>query len=189
MHYIIIDGLDGSGKSTQAELLTDFLVKKGKTVFLRIHPTDDCFLGRRARRFLLCSGKSAHFCAAFFYMCDVLRSIAVYSWRKFDSIIFVRYLMGTAYLPYPLSRIGYGFFSLIVPKSNLMFFLDVSPSEGYRRNLLRGKPLEMFETIGKLEKIRRKALAFALEDNWIIINSDREIEEVQREIQQRIPQV
>ncbi len=121
-------------------------------------------------------------------MCDVLRSIAVYSGGKFDFIIFVRYLMGTAYLPTTLHRIGYHFFSLIVPKSNLMFFLDVSPSEAYRRSILRGKPLEMFETIEKLEKIRKKALALALEDNWIIINTDKPIEEAQSRIRQFILQ-
>jgi dTMP kinase len=188
MYYVIIDGLDGSGKSTQAKLLTDFLVKKGKSVFLRIHPTDDCFFGRRARRFLLGSGKSAHFCSAIFYMCDVLRSVALHSWREFHYIIFVRYLMGTAYLPHPVDRMGYRFFSLIVPKSNLMFFLDVSPSVAYRRNLLRGEPLEMFETVDELERIRKKALALAIEDNWIIVDSDKSIEEIQREIQQRMPQ-
>jgi len=187
-HLIVIDGLDGSGKSTQALLLADSLAKKRRTVLLRRHPTDDCSFGRQARKFLQSSGKNAQFCAAFFYMCDVLRSVAVYSWRKLDYIIFVRYLMGTAYLPHSIYKIAYRFFALVVPKSNLMFFLDVKPSEAYSRSVLRGEPLEMFETTEKLEKVRKKALTLAREDNWIIINANTTIEKIQREVWQRVLQ-
>jgi dTMP kinase len=186
MHYIIIDGLDASGKSTQAKLLTSFLRKRGRNVFLRMHPSGDCFFGKKAKQYLELAGKSAHFCSAFFYMCDVIRSILLYVWRKFDYIVFVRYLMGTAYLPSPLDKIGYYFFSYIVPTSNVMFFLDVTPTEAYKRNLLRGAPPEMFENLRELEKIRKKALALALENEWIIINADKTREEVQQEIRQHI---
>jgi dTMP kinase len=66
-------------------------------------------------------------------MLDVIRSILLYSWRKYDYVIFVRYLMGTAYLLSPLHRIAYYFFASIVPTSNFMFFLDVNPEEAYTR--------------------------------------------------------
>lgn len=186
MHYIIIDGLDASGKSTQAKLLTDFWRKRGRTVFLRMHPSGNCFFGKKAKHFLLFSGKGPHFCAAFFYMCDVLRSIILYSWRRYDLIIFVRYLMGTAYLPSPLDKIGYHFFSFLVPTSDFMFFLDVTPAEAYRRNLLRRTPIEIFESPEELERIRRKALACALENRWIVVDADRTREQVQEKIRRRI---
>jgi len=185
MQLIIIDGLDASGKSTQGKLLTDFLRKRGKKVFLRMHPSDNCFFGKKAKLFLQCSGKSAHFCSAFFYMCDVLRSIILYAWRKFDFIVFVRYLMGTAYLPSPLDKLGYLFFSSVVPTSELMFFLDVTPAEAYKRNLLRGTPPEMFESLEELERIRKKALALT-SGRWIMVNADRPRNEVNSEIQRHI---
>ena len=78
MHIIIIDGLDASGKSTQANLLACFLRKSGRKAFLRIHPSD-CFFGKKTLEFLQLEGKSAHFCSAFFYLCDVLRSIVIFS--------------------------------------------------------------------------------------------------------------
>ena len=188
LRFIVFDGLDGSGKSTQAVLLANFLAKKGRIVLLRRHPTDDCLFGRRARRFLLNSGKNAQFCASFFYMCDVLRSVALFSRRKTDYTIFVRYLMGTAYLPHSLYKMAYRFFSSIVPKSNLMFFLDLLPLEAYNRSISRGEPLEMFETTEKLEKVRKKALTLAQEDNWIIIKANATIEKVQREVWQNVLQ-
>lgn len=119
-------------------------------------------------------------------MCDVIRSIIIYSWRRFDCIIFVRYLMGTAYLPKPLDRIGYHFFATIVPTSIFMFFLDVSPAEAYKRVSLRGEELEMFESFEELEKIRQKALALALEDNWTVVDADRTMNKIHEEIRRNI---
>ncbi len=182
MQFIVIDGLDASGKSTQAKLLASFLKKRGWTVFLRIHPCNDNFFGIRAKNFLRQKGKSAHFNAALFYMCDVIRSIIIYSWRRYDYIIFVRYLMGTAYLPKPADRLAYRFFATTVPTSRYMFFLDVHPAEAYKRASKRVEELEMFESLEELEKIRQKALTLALEDNWIIVEADRTIKQVQEEL-------
>lgn len=182
----MIDGLDASGKSTQAKLLSSFLKKSGRTVFLRRHPSNDNFFGVRAKHFLQQKGKSAHFNAALFYMCDVIRSIIIYSWRRFDCVIFVRYLMGTAYLPKPLDRVLYRFFATVVPTSSFMFFLDVSPAEAYKRVSVRGEELEMFESLEELEKIRQKALALALEDDWMVVDANRTMNKIQEEIRRSI---
>ncbi|MGQ9506583.1 MAG: thymidylate kinase [Candidatus Bathycorpusculaceae bacterium] len=182
--FIVIDGLDASGKSTQALRLYNFLKNNGKRVYLRFHPSNDNFFGIKAKQFLYLKGKSAHFAAAFFYMVDVIRSILLYSWRKFDYIIFVRYLMGTAYLPSPLHKIAYQFFAAIVPKSNFMFFLDVTPQEAYKRIQQGRKRREMFESLEELEKIRRKALYLASIDKWKIINANKPIVKIEKEIRE-----
>jgi dTMP kinase len=179
---IVIDGLDASGKSTQATSLWELLSNNTRTVLLRIHPSDDNFFGVRAKRFLNKRGKSAHFASAFFYMLDVVRSILLYSWQKYDYIIFVRYLMGTAYLPSPFDRISYQFFASVVPTSNLMFFLDVPPEEAVRRIKLTRTALEMFENLNELKKIRKKALDLARLGNWQIIDGGKTVEEVEKEI-------
>ncbi|MGQ9530207.1 MAG: thymidylate kinase [Candidatus Bathycorpusculaceae bacterium] len=180
--FIVIDGLDASGKSTQALRLYNFIKNSGKTVYLRFHPSNDNFFGIRAKHFLYSKGKSAHFASALFYMIDVIRSILLYSWRKFDYIIFVRYLMGTAYLPSPLHRIAYHFFASIVPTSNFMFFLDVAPEEAHKRIRQGRKRQEMFESLEELERIRSKALFLAAAGRWTIINANRPIEEIEGEI-------
>jgi len=184
--FIIVDGLDASGKSTQALRLHNFLRNHGKTVFLRFHPSNDNFFGVEAKQFLYLKGKSAHFAAAFFYMLDVIRSISLYSWRRYDYLIFVRYLMGTAYLPSPLHRIAYHFFASIVPTSNLMFFLDVNPEEAYRRIQQTRDRREMFESLEELKRIRRKALDLASIDKWIIMNANKPINEVEKEIRKSL---
>lgn len=180
--FIVIDGLDASGKSTQAVMLYNFLKTSKKSIFLRIHPSNDNFFGVKTRQFLYQRGRSAHFASAIFYMLDVLRSIMLYSWQKYDYIIFVRYLMGTAYLPSPMHKIAYHFFALWVPKSIFMFFFDVSPREAHRRISQARKRLEMFESLEELEKIRRKALTLAFADNWTILDADKPIEHLHEEI-------
>ena len=174
---MIIDGLDGSGKSTQAYLLLKKLKKQHKTVHLRIHPEIDNWFGRKARVFLFAKGKSAHFASALFYMLDLLRSILLFSWRRVDYVILVRYLMGTAYLPSPLHTIGYLFFSALVPKSVYMYFLDVTPEVAVAR-VRKRRENEMFETYAALEKVRGKALALTRFDKWLIVDSSQTIDKV-----------
>jgi len=180
--FIVIDGLDASGKSTQALRLCNFLKTKRKTVYLRIHPSKDNFLGVKAKQFLYLKGKSAHLASALFYMLDVIRSILLYSWRKYDYIIFVRYLMGTAYLPSPLDRIAYHFFACIVPTSNFMFFLDVHPEEADRRIRQARSKMEMFESLEELKRVRHKALSLASTDKWRILNANKPMEDIEKEI-------
>lgn len=182
MSLIVIDGLDAAGKSTQALGLYEYLRRSGKTVFLRVHPSNDNFAGVKARTFLYAKGKDAHFASAFFYMLDVVRSILLYSWREYDYLIFVRYLMGTAYLPAPLHWVAFHLFTLIVPTSDLMFFLDVSPDEASRRIDQKRGRREMFENLEQLKRIRRKALSLALIGRWIIIDANKPIRTVQKEI-------
>jgi len=184
--FVIVDGLDASGKSTQAFRLCNFLRNHGKTVHLRFHPSNDNFLGVKAKQFLYLKGKGAHFAAAFFYMVDVIRSILLYSWQRYDYVVFVRYLMGTAYLPSPLHMIAYHFFAFIVPTSNFMFFLDVSPEEAYRRIRQARNKREMFESLEELKQIRRKALSLALMDKWKIVNANKPVKSIEKEIRKSL---
>jgi dTMP kinase len=184
---VVIDGLDAAGKSVQAVALSCFLRSKWKkSVLIRVHPSDDNLFGGKAAHFLHRSGKSAHFAAAVYYMLDVLRSILLYGWRKYDYVIFVRYLMGTAYLPSPLHRAAYHFFASLVPTSEFMFFLDVDPEEAARRIRQARTEREMFETLEELERTRRKALALVLNGGWIILDANQTPEEVGQAIIQAL---
>jgi dTMP kinase len=178
LELVIIDGLDGCGKSTQAHLMMQYLKNTGKTGCLRVHPETDNWFGLRAHVYLYSKGKNAHFASALFYMLDVIRSILLFSWRRENFVIFVRYLMGTAYLPSPLDTVAYNFFSLIVPKSKNMFFLDVSPTEAAVRIAENRTETEMFESLEALEKVRARALSLTRFDEWTIIDSNKSVNEV-----------
>ena len=50
--FIVFEGLDGSGQSTQVSLLRDYLIKKGHQVFATKEPTLDSEAGRKLRQAL-----------------------------------------------------------------------------------------------------------------------------------------
>ena len=174
MRLIIIDGLDGVGKDTQAELIKERYEKKNENVVVRSHPESDNYFGKKAKNALLGKGKIEKLKASVFYMMDVLRSIKKYYKRKdIDTLIMVRYLVGTAYLPKKLANITYSFFYNFVPTSEYMFFLDTDPDKLLQRMKNRNEK-EMFENIKELKKVRKKALS--LVKNWIIIDASGTIE-------------
>ena len=109
MRFIIIDGLDGAGKDTHANLIQQRYLDKGNTVILRSHPEDDNSFGIKAKKSLLGKGKLNYIKASFYYALDVIRSVRLYQ-GKGDTLILVRYLMGVAYLPLPLAKLFYKFF-------------------------------------------------------------------------------
>ena len=174
MKIIIVDGLDGVGKDTQARLIKTRYEKLGKKVIIRSHPESDNYFGRKAKSALLGKGKINKLKASIFYMLDVLRSIRKYYRKKnFEVLIMVRYLVGTAYLPKTLAEIAYKFFENFVPISKYMFFLDASP-EILLKRVENRKEKEMFETLKEFENVRKKALH--LVKNWNIIDISGSIE-------------
>lgn len=175
MRLIIVDGLDGVGKDTHARLIKDFYKAKGESVKIRSHPESDNFYGKVAKRSLLGSGKINQLKASMFYAIDVLESLRLY-YRpmKYDTLIIVRYLMGTAYLPSSLAGFAYHLFEKFVPTSDCMFFLDADPNELLDR-IKRRNEVEMFETYDALVKVRKKALGLA--KDWHIIDTSGSIED------------
>ena len=171
MVFVVVEGIDASGKTTQALRLRDRLEERGYTVYARFHPEGDNWAGVRARRFLLVEGRSAHFAAAMFYIADVLRSVILTPWRANDYVVYVRYLMGTAYLPFPLGAFAYHFFATFLPRPRHTIFLDVDPQEAHKRVALRESDREMFESQEQLEKISSRALKLARSNNWTIVDA------------------
>jgi dTMP kinase len=180
--FIVLDGLDASGKNTQAERLAAALRRRGETVHLRFHPSGDSWTGKGTKRFLLSEGRGAHLASALLYIVDVLRSVVLCPWRRSDHVVFVRYLMGTAYLPRPLDRISYLFFYFVLPKPRHYLFLDVEPEEAHRRIREGRESREMFESLEQLRKIGERALALAGVAGWTIVDANGPEDEVEREI-------
>ena len=176
--FIVFDGLDGSGKSTQAKLLCRHLEKLGKSYILRAHPSGDNFFGRKSREYLLLEGGRARVSASLFYLLDVVRSVLIYLWRPVNYVIFVRYLMGTAYLPEPLYKLGYLFFLRTVPRSDHMFFINTSPQESHRRIEQNRTQKEMFESLERLQKVHRKISTIASRPEWTVLDGDKPSQEI-----------
>jgi dTMP kinase len=181
MRLIVVDGLDAVGKDTHAEFIFDRYKKIEDNVIIRSHPSDDNYFGRKAKKALLKKGKINKLRASIFYMLDVLRSIRKY--YKVDgegTLIMVRYLLGTAYLPKRLAGFFYKFFANFVPVSDYMFLLDASPDELYSRVEKRDFK-EIFETLDELQKVRDKVLM--LTKDWHVIDTNGSVEETYDQIE------
>ena len=180
--FIVLDGLDGSGKTTQAENLCSYIEGLGMTYVMRSHPSDDNYLGRKGREYLLKEGSWARIMASVLYMLDVIRSVLYHRWSKVDYVVLVRYLMGTAYLPSPLHRLAYMVFKITMPNGDHMFFIDVTPEEAHRRIEENRDEKEMFESLERLTKVRGRVLGLAQRKEWTVIDGDQSLVDIQLEI-------
>jgi dTMP kinase len=178
MRFIVVDGLDGSGKSTHAQMIHQKYLEKGENVILREHPSNDNSYGLKAKKALLGRGKANKIKAALYYALDVIRSVRLY-YQEGETLIMVRYLMGVTYLPLSLAQLLYRVFTAVLPTSDYMFFLDLEPEMALKRLSERNEE-EMFENLEDLIQVRDKALQ--LVKGWHIINTEGSIEDVQRRI-------
>ena len=181
MKFIVIDGLDGSGKDTQINLLAQTFKKQGKNVVVRSHPCDDNKYGRKSRQALQKTGKINHIKPTIYFGMDAIRSVRKYSHDdSIDVLIFSRYILAVMYLPSVVNTITYKLVCFLLPTSDTMFFLDVDPEESLRRISSRDEEIEMFENIESLTKNRENSKKFTY--NWNVIDGNQSIEEINRQI-------
>ena len=181
MKFIVIDGLDGSGKDTQIDLLAETYEKQGKNVVVRSHPCNDNRYGRKSKQALLKTGKINHLLATVYFGLDAIRSVRKYSHDdSIDVLIFSRYILAVMYLPDVVNVIVYKIVCFVLPTSEYMFFLDVSPEESLRRIGSRNEDTEMFENIESLTKARNKSKKFTY--NWNVVPADDSPEEISEKI-------
>ena len=183
--FIVIDGLDGAGKDTQVELLADMYKKQGKNVVVRSHPCKDNKYGVKSKEALLKTGKVNHLKATIYFGLDAIRSVRkYYNNDNIDVLIFSRYIMAVVYLPNIINVIIYKIVSFILPTSDYMFFLDVSPEESLKRLDKRNEDTEMFENMDELKKARNKSKKVIYE--WNVINADDSIVNVNSKIKEKL---
>lgn len=98
---ICLEGLDGSGKTVQTELLKKYLERDGKRVFLIDFPQYDSFFGKEIGRML--SGKDKVNAAevdvrsmSLWYAADRWNSLKNVDINEYDYVIFNRYTLSNA---------------------------------------------------------------------------------------------
>lgn len=169
--FIVIDGLDGSGKDTQVNLIAEAYKKKGRDVTIRSHPCSDNKFGRKSKQALLKTGKLNHIKATIYFGLDAIRSVHMYYYNSdVDVVIFSRYILAVMYLPDIVNTITYKIVSFILPTSDCMFFLDITPEESLRRIGSRDEETEMFENIESLRENRQRSQKFTY--NWNVVPAD-----------------
>lgn len=183
--FIVIEGLDGSGKSVQVDLLVDFLQKSGKEVILTKEPTIDSGAGRKIKQVLkreivmddplelqklYVQDRSEH-----------LKNKIIPALQEGKYVVSSRYYFST--FAYGAAS-GLNMDELIELNKNFLqpditIIIDVPAESCIKRIGGRGEPKEYFEELEKLQKIREFYKSFPNRfKQAILINGERPIEEV-----------
>lgn len=188
--FIVFEGPDGSGQTTQANLLKDYLEKKGFEMVLTKEPTLDSGAGREVRRIL-----NEEITVPPTYLQELfaedraehLRHTIVPSLKSGKIVISDRYLLSSlafgtadgATLNY-LIRLNKEFL-----EPDLTFLLKVPPKTCIERIKKRGIKQTLFEKEKQLEKVwnvyKKLARRFA---NIVVIDGEKSIEEIHQKIRQ-----
>lgn len=177
MKWLVVDGIDGSGKNTVGNILKEWYVAKGDDVVIMQHPSNR-LSGKISRKALQSEGALMRVFASVFYITDVLISVSKLKRlkRTNKTVIFIRYLMGTAYLPERFVELGYDLFAKVLPTSKAMMLVDIKPEVAHDRIFSRTDTKEMFEDIENLRKARRKVIGLS-KKGWTVLENSGDIEE------------
>jgi len=204
--FIVIEGIDGAGKATQAKSLASWLEAKGYKVFLTEEPTNGkigklirmILSNTTNRRFIRMASHEEdkesiiyyNIVLALLFAADRAEHVEKIKkeLKKGKVVISERYLdsslayQGTSGLSIKwIKEIN----KFAIPP-DLIIYLDISAETGIKRIASRNLR-EFFEKKEFLTRVRETYLSlFEKEKNVIIIDASQEIEKVQEEIRSRI---
>ena len=195
--FIVFEGLDGSGKTTQMRALVRYLEERGEECYATSEPTDSPF-GMQLRSCMKGTiDTNEHTIAALFAadrLDHILEStngmkkkldegVNVFS----DRYYFSSYAYNGEFVPFDwvveLNRPAREFM-----KPDLTIFIDL-PSEESMRRVARRREAERYETVEKQKKIRErffKAFERFPEEKVAIVVSEDEKEKTQAKIREAV---
>lgn len=193
----MLEGLDGSGQSSQVRLLVDWLKKQGKEALATKEPTKMSPFSRKLRAILAQKEKASPLILQKLFIAD----------RKWhlDNVIKPALEQGRVVVSdrYYFSTLAYGKADgldedwlieankeFLVP--DIVFFLDARPAVCLKRIKGRGEPITLFEKEKKLEQVYQyyKYFLKKFENKTKIyyINGERTIEDVFENICRKLKQ-
>jgi dTMP kinase len=181
--FIVMEGIDGAGKSTQAYLIFDYLKKKRKKVHLTSEPTE-YIIGGLIKSCLSHDWKTSPECLQLLFSADRayhLEKEILPLLKKGVIVISDRYFFST---------IAYGALEIrdfdwllnlnrnfLLP--DLIFFLKISPKEALKRIKKERFSLSLFEEEKELEKIWKNYEKLTkIFKNIFVIDGEKSIEKV-----------
>ncbi|WPP52414.1 dTMP kinase [Catalinimonas niigatensis] len=193
--FIALEGIDGSGKSTQIKLLAKQLEKAGHQVYTTFEPTDSP-IGKMIRDIFSHRMEADHKVIAGLFVADRLNHLLNKSdgiLKKLEegyTVLTDRYYLSSyAYHSVHMDMdwvIQANAMSAELLRPDLNIYIDIPPEISMER-INRGRAsIEMYETLDNLRQVREKYYeAFDKvkeEENIYITNSNRAPEEVATDI-------
>lgn len=184
MTWYVVDGLDGSGKSTIGEVLRSDLESSGRKVFMVTHPDANKFVGRLEARILKTDmDKLTLIMTTIAYIFDVIESLLRKKMLRdeFDDFVFVRYSMAAAYVPEPFCYKVYRIIEHVLPTPDVRILVDIDSCTAMSRIESRGEDREAFESTDKLHTVRKRMLNLA-NNGWHILDNSGSLDDSIRQL-------
>jgi dTMP kinase len=190
--FIVVEGLDGSGKNAQIDLLINFLKENGKEVIVTKEPTTESEAGRKVKQALRKEITIEPLELQGLYVQDRkehLENKVIPALKEGKFVVSSRYAFST--FAYGHSD-GLNVDLLVKMNDNfllpdLTLIIDVSPESCMERIEGRGEPKELFEKLEKLTKVNEiyKKIPEMFE-NVAIINGERPIPQVFEDVKKAV---
>lgn len=185
-NFLVFEGLDGSGLTTQATLLRNFLQSKNKNILLTKEPTDG-LIGGLIKACLRGEWKTSPETLQTLFAADRqhhLNTEIEPSLRQGKIVISDRYILSSyafGILHIPLSKLKQ--MNAEFRKPNMTFFIDTQPDVCVDR-IKKARPhLELHEDKNTLQQIRKNYLAMKnLYPQTYVIDGNREPLDIAEEI-------
>lgn len=190
--FIVFEGIDGAGKTTQIELLAKRLSESGEVVSITAEPTDN-ESGRALRRAL--SGKEPHSeceMAVMFVFDRIGHNAQIEELlAQGKTVICDRYYYST--LAYQGKSTDYAWVRAMnigcpdIRRPDACIYLDLTPEESLARISKGREAVEIYENLEKLTEVRDSFFS-VIEDlradgeRIFVIKANRSIEEISDEI-------
>ena len=197
--FIALEGIDGSGKSTQVKLLAAAMTAAGHKVYSTFEPTDG-MIGTVLRNILKGNIKADHRVIAGLFLADRLDHLLneetgiVKKMQEGYTVITDRYYFSSyAYHGAHMDMdwvIEANKMCAQILKPDLNIFIDVPPKVSMQRINAGRENTELFETLESLKNIKAKSMeAFDKLNHLekiIIINGNRQANEIANDIQNAV---
>lgn len=191
-NFIVFEGLDGAGTTTQVELLSQFLKAKSKNVFTTFEPTNN-ETGLFLRKCLAGEIKLHPITMLMLFVADRNEHIfgkngILKAFDKNDFVICDRYFFST--LAYQGVSTDYNLakkYNETFPLPEILFFLDIEPKTALYRIKSRDRELEIYEKIDFQTKVQNmyKKVLFEYKDtgmNIVKINADQSVKKIHSKV-------
>ncbi|MEM4152572.1 MAG: dTMP kinase [Candidatus Pacearchaeota archaeon] len=191
--FIVFDGIDGNGKTTQVQLLKEYLEKKGFEIFLTSEPSKGEY-GQKIEN-ILRRKEAAHLSREKWlelFTLDRKENVheIIGALKEGKIVICDRYYYST--LAYQLPEETWQSYASKFLKPNIAFIIDV-PAEIALKRLeekykITGEKKAFFEKLRILKEVRKKFLLLPnyLNDNIKIIEGNRTVKAIFEDIKKEI---
>ena len=188
--FIVFEGIDGSGKTTQSKMLVDYLNSNNKETVWTREQTDG-LVGKLIEKVLM---KEENLDPMALQMCfvadrvDHLNSLIKPELERGRNVISDRYFWSTAAYAYLSGEEKMDLFldinRKLCPDPDLLVLVDIEPEKALERMNLGREKLSIFEKEEKLKNIREAYLKLVekFREKTVVVDGGRDIEEIHRDV-------